>query len=58
MFWSEEKIGKCVFKLHDLSEFKYTEWFILKNEKDQVVGSILIYITTEEKKESVKKVKK
>lgn len=52
LFLSEEKIGKTVFLLHKVSQYNYTDWFILKNEKEDVVGSILICITIDEKTNS------
>lgn len=48
LFLSEEKVGKTVFLLHKLSQYNYTDWFILKNEKEDVIGSILICITIDE----------
>ena len=35
---SEEKIGNAILKLEDMSDYKMTEWFYLKNDKDEFVG--------------------
>ena len=38
LLWSEEKIGNAILKLEDMSDYKMTEWFYLKNDKDEFVG--------------------
>ena len=38
-----------MFLMYDISEFEYSDWCILKNDKNEMVGSILIYITLQEK---------
>ena len=44
----EELVGRCLIRLHNVPSCKHTDWFILNNEKDEVVGSILICFTVEE----------
>jgi hypothetical protein len=45
---SSEKIGKSIVHLHNVSKCNHTDWFILKNDNNDVVGSILICLTIDE----------
>ena len=38
-------MGKSIVHLHKVNKCNHTDWFILKNEKNDVVGSILICLT-------------
>jgi hypothetical protein len=49
--FGEEKIGSCLFKLHiqTLFESEIKDFFMLKNDKDELVGRILININLTDK---------
>ena len=48
LFFAEEKIGTTLIVIHTKEECKHTDWFILKDDNDKVVGQILVCITIEQ----------
>lgn len=38
MLFTNEKIGSTIIQLHNSSQGSQTEWLVLTNEKDEVVG--------------------
>ena len=42
--FSEEKIGKTIIVFQIEGQFNKADWFIVKNEKQEIVGKLLIKI--------------
>lgn len=44
MLFASEKIGETTVQLHNATSGSQTDWLILTNEKDEIVGKLLAYI--------------
>ena len=44
MLFAGEKIGETTVQLHNASSGSQTDWLILTNEKEEIIGKLLTYI--------------
>ena len=44
MLFKDEKIGETTVQLHNASSGSQTDWLILTNDNEEIVGQLLAYI--------------
>jgi len=44
MLFTDDKIGQTTVQLHNATSGSQTDWLILTNDKEEIVGKLLAYI--------------
>ena len=44
MLFTSDKLGETTVQLHNATSGSQTDWLILTNEKEEIVGKLLAYI--------------